>query len=94
MINKKSKAYILNYNPAKFHALSTICTIATKICLTTTRHLLDYLYHQNYHRHIGIDFIRQTNMTQQINFTGRLEENDGATMFIAKKLLKTILNFS
>ena len=33
-------------------------------------------------------------MTQQINFTGRLEENDGATMFIAKKLLKTILNFS
>ena len=93
MINKKSKAYTLNYNPAKFHALSAICTIATKICLTTTRHLLDYLYHQNY-RHIGIDFVRQTNMTQQINFTGRLEENDGATMFIAKKQLKTILNVS
>ena len=34
MINKKIKTYILNYNPAKFHAFSTMCTIVTKICLT------------------------------------------------------------
>ena len=32
---KKIKAYILNYNPAKFHAFSTMCTIVTKIRLTS-----------------------------------------------------------
>ena len=32
---------------------------------------------------------------QQINFTGKLEESDGATeFFIAEKQQKTILNFS
>ena len=32
---------------------------------------------------------------QQINFTGKLEKNDGATMFsIAKKQQKTILSVS
>ena len=32
---------------------------------------------------------------QQINFAGKLEENDAATMFfITEKLQKTILNFS
>ena len=32
---------------------------------------------------------------RQINFTRKLEENDGATMFfIAEKQQKTILNFS
>ena len=63
----------------------------------TTGHLLDYLYHQNYYKLIGIDFSRQknTNIPQQINFTGNLKEDDGATMFfIAEKQQKTILNFS
>ena len=32
---KKIKVYILNYNPAEFHAFSTMCTIVTKICLTS-----------------------------------------------------------
>ena len=27
----------------------------------TTRNLLDYLYHQNYYKHIGTDLSRQTN---------------------------------
>ena len=46
---------------------------------------------------IGIDLSRQTNTSipQQINFVGKLEEDDGATMFfIAEKQQKTILNFS
>ena len=63
----------------------------------TTGNLLDYLYHQNYYKLIGIDLSRQTNtnVPQQINFTGKLEEDSGATMFfIAEKQQKTILNFS
>ena len=63
----------------------------------TTGNLLDYLYHQKYYKLIGIDLSRQTNMNipQQINFTGKLEEGDGSTMFfIAEKQQKAILHFS
>ena len=62
-----------------------------------TGNLLDYLYHQNYYELVGIDLKRQRNTTisQQINFTGKLEEYHGATMFfISGKQQKTILNFS
>ena len=58
---------------------------------------IDYLYHQNHYKIIGVDLSRQTNISipQKINFTGNLEEDDGATMFfIAEKQQKTILNFS
>ena len=61
----------------------------------TTENLLGYLYHQKYFTLIGINLSRQTNRNspEQINFTGKLEEDDGATMFfIAKKQQKTILN--
>ena len=54
-------------------------------------------YNQNYYKPIGIGQSIQTNtnVPQQINFTGKLEEDDGAIMFfIAKKKQKTILNFS
>ena len=49
----------------------------------TTGNLLDYLYHQKYYIPIGTDLSTQTNtsFSQQINFTGKLEENDSATMF-------------
>ena len=49
----------------------------------TTGHLLDYLYHQKCYKRIGTDLSRTTNtsISQQINFTGKLEEDDGATMF-------------
>ena len=49
----------------------------------TTGNLLDYLYHQKYYKLIGIDLSRQINMSipQQINFKGKLEEDNGATMF-------------
>ena len=63
----------------------------------TTGNVLYYSYHQNYYKLIGTDLWRQTNMTipQQINFTGKLEKDDSATMFfIAEKQQKTILNFS
>ena len=38
----------------------------------TTGNLLDYLYHQNYYKLIGIDISRQTNtnISQQIAFIG------------------------
>ena len=63
----------------------------------TTKNLLDYLYHQNYYKLIGIDLSRQTNTSipQQINFRGKSEEYDGATMlFVSEKQKKTILIFS
>ena len=62
----------------------------------TTGNLLDYLNHLKYYKLIGIDLSRQTNTSipQQINFTRKLEEDDGSTMFfITEKQQKTILNF-
>ena len=49
----------------------------------TTGNLLGFSYHQNYFKLIGIDLLRQSNMSisQQINITGQLEEDDGATIF-------------
>ena len=62
-----------------------------------TGNLSDFSYHQNYYKLIGIDLSRQTNtnIPQQINFTGKLEEDDGATIFfIVEKQQKAILNSS
>ena len=54
----------------------------------TTGNLLDYLHHQKYHK-------LNTSNPQEINFVGKLVEDDGATMFlIAEKKQKLILNFS
>ena len=48
-----------------------------------TEKLLDYCYDQNYFKLIGTDLSSQTNTSirQQIIFTGKLEEGDGATVF-------------
>ena len=53
----------------------------------TTGNVLDYLYHQKYYKFIDINLSRQTNTSipQQINFTGKLDENYGATMFFIAK---------
>ena len=62
----------------------------------TTGNLLDFSFHQNYYKFIGIDLSKQinTSIPQQINFTGKLQEDDGATMLVlAEKQQKTILNF-
>ena len=49
----------------------------------TTGTLFDYLYHQINYKLIFIDLSRQTNtrIPQQINFIGKLEEDEGGTMF-------------
>ena len=57
---------------------------------------LDYFYHQNFYKLICIDLLRQANtsVSKNINFTGKLGENNDATMFfIAEKQQKAILNF-
>ena len=62
----------------------------------TTGNLLDYLYHQKYYKLIGIDLSRQTNISisEKINFVRKLEEDDGATMFlIAEKQKKNNFKF-
>ena len=50
----------------------------------TTGHLLHYLYQQHYYKLIGMDLSRQTNTSipQQINFSERLEEDNGTRMFL------------
>ena len=49
----------------------------------TTENLLDCLYHQDIYKLIGIDLLRYINssISQQINFTGKLEKTDTAMMF-------------
>ena len=63
----------------------------------TTGNLSVYLYHQKYYKLFSNNLSRQPNTSspRQINFTGKLEEHDGATIFFnAEKQQKTILNFS
>ena len=63
----------------------------------TTGNLLEYLYHQIYYKLIGIDLSRQINtiVLQQINFVGKFEADNDATMFlVSEKQQNTILNFS
>ena len=58
---------------------------------------LDYLNHQKYYKVIDIDLSRKRNtiIPQQINSTGKLEEDDGAIIFfIAEKQRERILDFS
>ena len=57
---------------------------------------MDFSYHQNYYKLISIDLSRKTNasISQQINFIGKLKEDDDAIMFIAEKQQKTVLNLS
>ena len=57
----------------------------------TTGNLLDFSYHQIYYKLIGRSLSRETNknVSQQINFSEKLEENYGITMFfIAEKQQK------
>ena len=57
----------------------------------TPGNLLDFSYHRNSYKLIGIDLSRQTNTSipQKIHFVEKLEDNDGTTMFfIAKKQQK------
>ena len=66
----------------------------------TTGNLLDHEYFSKHYRLIAIDLSKQTelensNLKQQINFIGRLEKNEGATMFfIIEKKEETTFDFS
>ena len=59
----------------------------------TKGNLLDCFYHQIYYKRVGLDWSRQANTSilKQINFFGKLVEDDGATMcFISEKEQKSI----
>ena len=65
----------------------------------TTCNLLDYEYFKYHYQLIAIDLSRQTelenpDLKQQINFIGRLEENNAAMFFIIEKKEKTTFDFS
>ena len=64
----------------------------------TTGNLLDFAYFKENYRLIAIDLSKQTKLKdpQQINFIGKLENQDhGATMFfIIEKSEETTFNFS
>ena len=49
----------------------------------TTGNLWDYCLHPGYYNLIGINSLRKTNTTilQQTNVTGKLDKDDGATIF-------------
>ena len=67
----------------------------------TTCSLLDYEYLSKHYRLFAIDLSKQIelenlDLKQQINFIGRIERNEGATMFfiIEKKKEETTFDFS
>ena len=65
----------------------------------TTENLLDYEYFKGYYQLIAIDLSKQIELEnpglkQQINFIGRLEENNATMLFITEKKEKTTFDFS
>ena len=62
-----------------------------------TGNLLDFAYFKENYRLIAMDLSKQTKLKdpQQISFIGKLEKNDGATMFfIIEKSEKITFNFA
>ena len=64
-----------------------------------TNNLLDYEYFPNHYKIIAIDLSKQIklenpDLKQQINFVGKFEEDNGATMFITEKSEEITFNFS
>ena len=65
----------------------------------TTHNLLDYEYFKDHYQSIAIDLSKQIelenlDLKQQINFIGRLEENNAAIFFIIEKKEETTFDFS
>ena len=65
----------------------------------TTGNLLDYEYFKDHYQLIAIDLSKQIelenpDLKQQINFVGRLEENDAILFFIIEKKEETTFDFS
>ena len=64
----------------------------------TTGNLLDFKYFKNHYKQIAIDLSKQIeleniNLKQQINFIGRLEQNE-TMFFIIDKKEETAFDFS
>ena len=64
-----------------------------------TGNLLDYEYFKDHYKLIAIDLSKQIelenpNLKQQINFIGRLEENNATMFFIIEKEEETTFDFS
>ena len=64
----------------------------------TTGNLLDYEYFKDHYKLISIDLSKQiklekSDLKQQINFIGRLEENNATMFFIIEKKKKPLLIF-
>ena len=65
----------------------------------TTDNLLDYEYFKDHYKLIAIDLSKQTelenlDLKQQINFIGRLEENNATMFFLIEKKEETVFDFS
>ena len=65
----------------------------------TAGNLLDYEYFKDHYQLIAIDLSKQIelenpDLKQQINFIGRLEENNATMFFIIEKKEETVFNFS
>ena len=65
----------------------------------TTGNLLDYEYFKDHYKLIAIDLSKQIelenlDLKQQINFIGRLEENNAKMFFIIEKKEETTFDFS
>ena len=65
----------------------------------TTGNLLDYEYFEDHYKLIAIDMSKQIelenpDLKQEINFIGRLEENNATMFFIIEKNEETIFDFS
>ena len=65
----------------------------------TTRNLLDYEYFKDHYKFIVIDLSKQIelgnpDLKQQINFIGRLEENNATMFFIIEKKEEITFDFS
>ena len=65
----------------------------------TAGYLLDYEYFRDHYKLIAINLSKQiklenSDLKQQINFIGRLEENNATMFFIIEKKEETIFDFS
>ena len=65
----------------------------------TTGNLLDYEYFKDHYKLLAIDLSKQIELEnlellQQINFIGRLEENNATMFFIIEKKEETTFDFS
>ena len=82
----------------KKEAYEAIIEMSKNNCYTTGN-LLDYEYFKDHYKLIAIDLSKQIelenpDLKQQINFIGRIEENNATMFFIIEKKEETTFDFS